>query len=95
MIRSKGENIHSSKRECVEEEEEEERALDRKNIERRQMHGERWDRLFRKKVAIDEIKNGTRMVYDSRIDELCDEGTSCGFQIKKRRRRERMSISTR
>lgn len=34
MIRSKGENIHSSKRGCVEEEEEEEeRALDRKNIE--------------------------------------------------------------
>lgn len=53
------------------------------------------DGLFRKKVAIDEIKNGTRMVYDSRIDELYDEGTSCGFQIKKRRRRERMSISTR
>lgn len=62
---------------------------------------ERWiekissDDEFRKKVAIDEIKNGTRMVYDSRIDELCDEGTSCGFQIKKRRRRERMSISAR
>lgn len=62
---------------------------------------ERWiekissDDEFRKKVAIDEIKNGTLMVYDSRIDELCDEGTSCGFQIKKRRRRERMSISTR
>lgn len=33
------------------------------------MRGEGWDRLFRKKVAIDEIKNGTRMVYDSRIDE--------------------------
>lgn len=42
MIRSKGENIHSSKRGCVEEEEEEERALDRKNIERRRMRGEGW-----------------------------------------------------
>lgn len=57
--------------------------------------GSKKYRVTTKKVAIDEIKNGTRMVYDSRIDELCDEGTSCGFQIKKRRRREKMSISTR